>query len=192
MRFLEAADPLLMAARTRLSEHCFRGGLLERWKYTDLDQSPGGSRTPAVDDIGDDFFADTAFAGNEDPAFRIGHEGGIAKDGLGKWTGRDNCRGQRFVAKDGLLIRFDPGGLADGVEQFVEIDRFGEIIDGAVAHGIDGIADVGIGRHEQDGQDRKFLAGAPKGFEAGHARHAHVRDHHVHPALPQRGQSLLT
>ena len=32
------------------------------------------------------------------------------------------------------------------------------------------------------GSARVFLAGAPQGFEAGHAGHAHVGDHHVEPA----------
>ena len=69
--------------------------------------------------------------------------------------------------------------MADAGEEFVEIDGFGEVIDRAVAHRFDGIADVSVGGDEEDGEGGKFLAGAAEGLKAGHARHADVGNHHA-------------
>ena len=44
------------------------------------------------------------------------------------------------------------GGLADGGEEFVQVNGFGKIIDSAVAHGADGVADVGIGGDQENGK----------------------------------------
>ena len=69
-------------------------------------------------------------------------------------------------------------GLPHGIEQFIEVNRLGQIIDRAVAHRGHGIADVGEGGDEQDGQGGVFLARAPQRFQAGQPRHPHVGNHH--------------
>ena len=73
----------------------------------------------------------------------------------------------------------DAGGLLDGGEQFVQVNRLGQVIERAVAHGADGLADVGVGGHQQDRQDGMLLARAPQRLQARQARHAHVGDHHA-------------
>ena len=83
------------------------------------------------------------------------------------------------------------GGLADRGEQFVQVNRLGKIIDSAVAHGADGVADVGIGRDEQDGKGAVLLAGQAQRFQAGQPGHAHVGNHHVDLLLAQDFQGAL-
>ena len=81
----EAADPLgdgagegalFVAEELAFEEVLGDGGAI------DFDEGAGGARAPAVDDVGEDFLADAAFAGDEDAAFGGGEEGGIAEDGL--------------------------------------------------------------------------------------------------------------
>ena len=64
-------------------------------------------------------------------------------------------------------------------EQFVQINRLGKIIHRAVAHGADGVADVGVRGDEQDGQGGVFLARQPQRFQPGKSRHPHIGNHHV-------------
>ena len=73
----------------------------------------------------------------------------------------------------------EAGGLVDGGEQFVQINGFGEVIHGAIADGVHGIADVGIGGDEEDGEPGVLFAGEAQGFESGDAGHADIGDHHV-------------
>ena len=70
------------------------------------------------------------------------------------------------------------GGLPHGIEQFIEINRFGQIIDRAVAHRGHGIADVGEGGDEQNRKRDMFLARAPQRFQTAQTRHPHVGNHH--------------
>ena len=49
--------------------------------------------------------------------------------------------------------------IGDG-EEFVQVNWFGKIVDSAVAHGDDGIADIGMGGDQEDGQGAANLAGA--------------------------------
>jgi hypothetical protein len=86
----------------------------------------------------------------------------------------------------------DAGGALDGEEEFVEVDRFGEVIDGAVAHGFDGFPDIGVGGDEEDREDRVLLAGAAEGIEAGDAGHADVGDHHVDGLGAEGGEGGFT
>lgn len=152
-------------------------------------QWPGGAGAPGVDDVGEDFFADTAFAGDEDAAFRRGNERGVAEDGAHEGAGGDDRGRERaFGGRGGGRGLGKAGGVADAGEEFVEVDGFGEVIDRAVAHGFDGVADVGVGGDEEDGKRGKFLAGAAKGLETGHAGHAHVGDHHADGLRAEGGE----
>ncbi len=158
----------------------------------DLDQFPRRARTPGVNDIGDDFLADAAFAGDQDAAFRGGHQGDIAKERLHERAGRDDVGGQLLAGVE--LERGAPrqsGGLADRGEQFVQIYRFGKIIDSPVAHGADGVADIGIGGDQKDGKGTVFLARLAQSVQAGESRHADVGDHHVYLLFAQDFQGAL-
>jgi hypothetical protein len=133
-----------------------------------------------VEDIGEHFLADTAFTGDEDTGFGRCDEGGIAEHGLHeRAVGDDPGREMPILIKREGSGRGDTGGALYGLEEFVEVDGFGEVIDGAVAHGLDGLADIGVGRDEQDGEDGVLLACAAERVEAGDAGHPNIGDHHV-------------
>ena len=109
-----------------------------------------------------------------------------------KRAGGNNVRGQLFAGvKLQRRALGKAGGLADGGEQFVQINRFGKIIDSAIAHGADGVAHVGIGGDEQNGKGAVLLAGQAQGFQAGQSRHAHVGNHHADFLLAQDFQGAL-
>jgi len=92
---------------------------------------------------------------------------------------RDDVRRQFFFRAEVQRRRLrEAGGLPDGGEQFVQINRLGEIIQRAVAHGLDGVADVGVGGDEQNGQRRKLRPDAAQGFQPGQTGHPHVGNHH--------------
>jgi hypothetical protein len=145
-----------------------------------------------VNDIGHDFLAHAAFAGDEHAAFRRGHQRDIVKERLHERAGRDNVGRQLLagVEFERRALR-QAGRLADRGEQFVQINRFGKIIDSAVAHGADGVADIGISGDQQDGKGTVLLAGQAQGVQAGQAGHADVGDHHVDLLFAQHFQGAL-
>ena len=82
-------------------------------------------------------------------------------------------------------------GLADAGHQFIQINRLGQVINRAVAHGGDGIADVGEGGDEQNGQGGVFLARQPQRLQPGESRHPHVGNHHAEFSGAEGFQGLL-
>ena len=166
---LETSDALshrtgeraLFVAEQFALEQRFRDG-----RAIHFDQWTGRARAPGVDDVGQHFLAHAAFTGDEDPTFRRGDERNVAKQRLQQRTPSDDVTGQllAFTEPHGRGPG-DAGRLADRSQQLIEIDRFGEIIDRAVAHGAHGLANVRIRRHEQDRQDPVLLARAPKRFQ---------------------------
>ena len=103
------------------------------------------------------------------------------EQGLHQGADGDDVRGQFLLFGKPDRGGFGKaGGLADGGEEFVQVNRFGKIIDSAVAHGDDGVADVGMGGDQENGEAAADLAGAAQGFQAGKAGHADIGDHHVH------------
>ena len=190
--FLEAADALVdgtgegaffVTEEFGFEEVFWEGGAVH------FHQRAGGAGAPGVDDVGEDFFADAAFAGDEDAAFGGGNEGGVAEDGAHEGAGGDDGGRERAFGGNGEGRGLgEAGGVADAGEEFVEVDGFGEVIDRAVAHGFDGVADVGVGGDEEDGERGEFLARAAEGLEAGHAGHADVGDHHADGLCAQGGE----
>ena len=159
----------------------------------DFDDRSGGARTPGVDHIGQHFFADPAFATDQDPAFRRGDQRSIVKNRLRERTGGDHAGRHHLVGAELHGRDFGHAGrLLHRREQLIEINRLGQIIERAIAHGADGVADICISRHQQDRQHRVLLARAAQGFQAGHARHSHVRDHHADFFVAQDFERALT
>ena len=132
-----------------------------------------------MNDIHHHFLAHAAFAGDQHPGLGRRNQRGIAEHGLHE-RAAGNHRFRQLV----FCVVLERNGFrhADGlphrIEQFIEVNRLGQIIDRAIAHGGHGIADVGEGGDEQDRQGGVFLAGAPQGFQAGKPRHPHVGNHH--------------
>ena len=91
--FLEAADALVdgtgEGAFFVTEEFGFEQVFWERGAVH-FHQWTGGAVAPGVDDVGEDFFADAAFAGDEDAALGGGNEGGVAEDGAHEGAGGDD------------------------------------------------------------------------------------------------------
>ena len=61
-------------------------------------------------------------------------------------------------------------------EEQREIDRLGEIIEGSVPHGRDGLVRVAVGRDENDGEPRRRGPDAPEQIEAALGPQLDIRD----------------
>ena len=193
--FLETADALGVRAGERAAfvteELAFEQGFGDGGAV-DLHERAGRAGAPGMNDIGQHFLADAAFAGNQHARVRRRDQRHIAKDGLHQRAFGDDVRGQLpvfVVAERGGLG--NAGGLLDRREQFIQIDGLGEVIHRAIAHGADGFANVGVGGHEQDRQRGVDLARAAQGFQPGEARHPHVGHHHGDVAVAQRFQGAF-
>ena len=166
--------PLFVAEQFRLQQRFGNRGAI------DLGHRPGGARTPRVDHVRHHFLAHAAFAGDEHARFRRRDERDFLEQRRHERAARDDLRRQNFI----LAITRRGGfgharGLLDGDEEFVQINRLGEIIDRAVAHGLHSVADVGVGGDEQDGQRGEPLSHALQRFQPGQPGHPHVGNHHV-------------
>ena len=132
-----------------------------------------------MDRTGDHFFSCPAFAGNQHPGLGRRNQRGIAKHRLHERAAGYHLFGQ--LAFHAVLQRNGPGHagrLPHRIEQFVEINRLGQVIDRAITHGGHGVADVGEGGDQQDRQHDVLLACAVQRFQSGKPRHPHIRNHH--------------
>ena len=126
---------------------------------------PARPRAPGVDDIGDDFLARAAFAGDQHPRLRRRDQRHFLKQRQRERTLRDDLRRQFFFrAEIQRRERRDARGLADRGQQFIQVNRLGEIIQRAVAHRDHRVADVGVGGDEQDRQRGKLRTHAAQAF----------------------------
>ncbi len=158
----------------------------------DFDKRAFLAQTVFMDGAGDEFLTRAAFAGDEHAALRGGHQRHIVKEGPHERAGRDNVGRQPLIGVEfERSVLRQAGGLAHGGEQFVQVDRFGKIIDSTVPHGADGVADIGISGDQKNGKRTVFLARQAQGVQAGESGHADVGDHHVDLLLAQHFQGAL-
>ena len=112
-------------------------------------QRAGGARTPGVKNVGDDFLAGAAFTGDKHARFRRREERDFLKQRRRQRALRDDVRRQfSFFTVAHRRGRLQTGGPADDGEQFVEVNRLGEIIQRAIAHRFNRVADVGVSGDE--------------------------------------------
>ena len=142
----------------------FRGGqLLGDGAAVDGDEGAVGALAELVDAVGHIFLACPAGTIDEDGHVGGGHQfdvvvemaGGIAfpfqkvgKGGRGIGAG---CRGRSGRG----IQRF-----TDFLQQFIGIDGLGHVVAGSQLHGLHGGLDVGIARHDDEG-DGQLLLGQP-------------------------------
>ena len=160
----------------------------------DFDDFVFAARTERVDEVGDDFLARAAFAGDEHgdvaggDAFDGAHDflhGGAAENRRGRAAHGFQRAPERAVFLV-LLLAFD-GALDVGQQLFV-FKRLGEKIVGAAASGFDGHADGAVaGEHDDLGVGPAFFD-LRQQFQAVGVRQFHVEQHHVGRGL---GKGLL-
>ncbi|MNE64382.1 hypothetical protein D3C80_1597920 [compost metagenome] len=70
-------------------------------------------------------------------------------------------------------------GLADGDVQFINVERFGDIVERPVAHRLHGVFHGAVGRHDNHRQVRKSAFDFCQQLRTVHAGHAPVADDQV-------------
>ena len=151
----------------------------------DFDDFVFAARTERVEEVGDDFLAGAAFAGDEHgdiaggDAFNGAHDflhGGAAENGRRRAAHRFQRAPERAVFLV-LLLAFD-GALDVGHQLFI-FKRLGEKVIGAAASGFDGHADGAVsGEHDDFGVGPAFFD-LRQQFQAVGIRQFHVEQHHV-------------
>ena len=160
----------------------------------DFDDFVFAARTERVEQVGDDFLAGAALAGDEHgdvaggDAFNGADDflhGGAAEDGRGGAAHGFERAPERAVFLV-LLLAFD-GALDIGHQLFV-FERLGEEVIGAAATGFHGHADGAVsGEHDDLGVGPAFFD-LRQQFQAVGIRQFHVEQHHVGRGL---GEGLL-
>jgi len=183
--------PLFMAEKFRF-EHA-------RSERHAVDRDEGGvfARRGVVDGLGHELLAGTGFTGDEHrgaggrgPGHHLQHPlHGLA-------PAHDVFRGEAVLERLAqhhvfALGRGEPGGLLHGEQQFVVGEGFGDVVEGAQAHGFHRALDAAEGGHDDDRDVGIIAFGVFEDLLPGHARHLHVRDDHVHFRLFQKGQAGL-
>ena len=147
---------------------------------------------------GDKLFAGTAFAGDKYSGARVFKTRGHAQHFLNLGGGTDDAMhgglgihalAQEFVFLDQAdFLRH----AAQKQPKFFEWrKRLGDVVVGAELHGLHCGLNRAVSGHERDfGAGQKFLDLLQK-FEAGHVRHDHVAEDHVHRLLFEQGQRRL-
>ena len=182
VRLLEPADALLEGPGERslfMAEKLALQEVLRNRGAVYPDHGSLCARAPGMNQVGDDFLAHPAFAREQDSRLGRGDQGGVAENRLHEGTAADDSGRHasfRLRAGDGPAAPFR--GQLDRRDEFIQVKRLCEVVDGPVAHRRDRAADVREGRDEQDGQRRMVLPDAPEGLDARHPGHPHVADHH--------------
>ncbi len=147
-----------------------------------------------MDGRGDQLLAGAGFAEDKDGGIGPAHLVENGEDRLHRLALADDIRGpvvavQLLLEADIFLGEdLDLQGLVHGDQHLVEIERFGDIIEGAAAHGLHGILDGGVGRHHDHRGDRQLAQGFPQHLGPARPRQADVGDDQGKLALLQGRQ----
>ncbi len=164
-----------MAEQLALQQRLGDGGAVNR------QERPVGPAAVVVDGAGDQFLAGAALAEDED----VDVLGGDAADGLAHLL-HDEAAADDAVA--GLLGRqhrrhvHEPRrleGPLQHVREPFQVERLGQVVEGALLHGLDGRFRGAVGRDEQHRPFRVDLAQRAEDVEPGTVRQLQVEDDHV-------------
>ena len=75
-------------------------------------------------------------------------------------------------------------------QEFLQVERFGEIVGRPVLHGLDGGLDRSVGRHQDEGNLGIHRLDAQHQLGTGHPRHPAVAQDQIHLPFPDTGQRL--
>ncbi|MNF85416.1 hypothetical protein D3C84_678090 [compost metagenome] len=150
-------------------------------RHVQRDERRGGPRAVAVQGVGDQLLAGAGFAVDQHGDIGVGEPADGAKHLLHGRRLADDFRGARLL--DGrlqalLLLRVLIGALDQG-DRFIDVERLGQVLEGAALIGRHCAVQVGMGGHDDHRQARVQLADPRQQFQAAGAGHADVRDDHV-------------
>ena len=136
----------------------------------------------AMDGAGDQLLAGAAFAGDEHAGIARGHQSDALEDVLHRRTAADNLFGSGgIITRLGRGFRSRPTleGTVDAVDGLLQIERLGQVIEGAALHRAHRRRQIAKRRHDDDRQVRHKLADARQSRQAVHARQTYIEDQHI-------------
>ena len=151
----------------------------------------GGAAAMAVDGAGHDLLAGAGLAGDQHAGVAVGEHADGFLDGAHGGGGADQGV---FVGVGRLCGGAGGGGLEHAGDQRLQLgeaDGLGQVVDGAEAHGFDGVGGGGDGGEDGDGRWIRAGADAGEDLHAVQARHAQVQQHGVDAASVEAGQGFL-
>ena len=89
---------------------------------------------------------------------------------------RGHCAGRRLPD---AVVAVEAGRLVHELDRLVDIERFGQVLEGPALVSRDGVLEVRVRRDHDDRQLRAGVAQALEQRDAAHAGHAHVGDQDV-------------
>ena len=166
-------------------ELAFQDGL-GQGRAVDHHHLPGAALAEAVDGPGGHLFAGAALSQEQHRHVRAGQHLDRGEN-LAHFHPRTDHFVERTAARDGLLqANIFPQqtialqGFAQQAHQFLLLEGLADKIVGSLLDGLHGLLDGAEGRHEDHRDERVPLLDFPCQGHAVHARHADVRQDHVH------------
>ena len=139
------------------------------------------ARAPLVNQLRHNFFARAAFAANDHRCVGRGHDGhrldqathgsALAHEPIGERMGKINRRGRFAIRQSDRVNNRCP--------QFVQVDRFRQVIISAAFHRGHCLAQIRVSRDQQHGQVAGDLTYLGKRLDATHPRQADVEQNHL-------------
>ncbi len=151
----------------------------------DDDEFGCGAAGEVVDGVGDDFLAGAGFALDEDGGAGGGDlfdEVGDAFDFRGFADDAGEAAAAFYLLGELGVFGFEGAGAEGAFEEhfdFVEVEGFGDEVEGAAAHGFDGGIDGAVGGHHEDERGVGELGGGIDEIHAGVAAEAEVGEEEV-------------
>jgi hypothetical protein len=181
---------LLVAEELRLHQRVGDRGAV------DGDEGPRRALAGGVDRARDQLFAGAALAEDEDVDVARGDAIDLAEHGDHRRGSGDDPRvGGALGAALEVLDLHRHAVTLDGVAQrgreLVAIERLGQVVVGAGAHGLDDGGDLAIGGEHHHGEVREARADLLERLEAAHAGEADVEAHRLDEVRRERGEAGL-
>ena len=177
-----------VAEQLALDEVGIEGGDVDR------QEGPVAAGAVAVNGAGDELLSGSAFSGDEHGGVARRHQGDALERGLHHGAAADELLrvgGVGVRRRGGVRRRPALQRPVDRLQRLAQVERLGEVVEGAVLHGPDGggeVAERGDDDHRGVGGQ---LAQPAQRRQAVHAGQAHVEDDGVGPLLGRERERLL-
>ncbi|MCY1350908.1 hypothetical protein D9M69_371540 [compost metagenome] len=150
-------------------------------RHVQRDERLGRARAVAVQGVGDQFLAGAGFAVDQHGDVGMAEASDGAEHLLHGRRLADDLRGARQCGRrfQGLLFLGVLVGALDQGDRLVDVERLGQVFEGAALVGRHRAVQVGMRGHDDHRQARVHLADLRQQVEAAGAGHADVGDDHV-------------
>ncbi|MCY1356779.1 hypothetical protein D9M69_432400 [compost metagenome] len=150
-------------------------------RHVQRNERRSGARAVAMQRVGHQFFTGTRFtidqhgdvgvAQASDGAKHFLHRRRFADDFRGAGQGRGNFQALLFLS---VLV-----GALDQGNRFINVERLGQVLEGAALIGRDSAVQIGVRGHDDHWQPRVLFANPRQKLQTAGAGHADVGDDHV-------------